>query len=106
VTEDTRERVALYSKRCKSCKHLDPHEQKAWMVCHFSRGNEDCPASGLQITIVGKAYRFARQVLSARDRRDVQTEAKILALVAKEDEDFQERFYFAVENPTKPESQK
>jgi hypothetical protein len=104
VTKDTRERFGLYSDNCKRCKHMDPREKRAWSVCHFSKGNEYCLASQVRFTIVGKAYRFARQVLSARDHRDAETEAKILALVAKEDADFQERFYYAIENPPKPES--
>lgn len=51
------------------------------------------------MVVVGAAYRLARQVLAARDRRDAKEEARILALVAKEIPEFQERFYSAIEHP-------
>ncbi|QBQ74551.1 hypothetical protein BcepSauron_171 [Burkholderia phage BcepSauron] len=96
--EQRLEYLQLYSRKCKTCKHLDPSEAKAYSTCHFSKGNEDCPAREIRFTIVGKANRMARQVLAARDARDAQAEAKILALVAQEDEAFRERFYFALES--------
>lgn len=98
MTKDDVTYLQLYSRNCKSCKHLDPTEKKAYTVCHFSKGNEDCPASEIRFTIVGKANRLARQILSARDARDAQAEAAILAAVSKENEAFQERFYHALEN--------
>lgn len=99
MAKDTRERFAIYSRKCKTCKHLDPGETKAYIVCHFSKGNTHCPAQGVQMVVVGAAYRLARQVLAARDRRDAKEEARILALVAKEIPEFQERFYSAIEHP-------
>lgn len=99
VTKDTREKIAIYSENCLLCKHFVSSKKKAWSVCHYTKGNQDCPASEVQLVVVGKAYRMARQVLSARDGRDAEAEAKLLAIVAKETEAFQERFYFALENP-------
>lgn len=98
-----KERLALYSSRCKTCKHLDPAEAKAYSVCHYTKGNEHCPAAEIQFVVVGAAYRMAKQVLTARDRRDLVVETEILAKVAKQPEAFQERFYAALENPN-PES--
>ena len=100
VVKDKREHLALYSGNCKNCKHLDPAETKAYTLCHFSKGNEHCPASEIQIVVVGAAYRMAKQVIAARDARNAKEEARILARVAKESQAFQERFYSAIEHPT------
>lgn len=94
---DEREHLALFSQDCKRCKHLDPAEKTAYTQCHFSKGNEYCPASDIQIVVVGAAYRLAKQLRAARDQRDATTEARIMAKVAKETEAFQERFYQAIE---------
>jgi hypothetical protein len=99
VAQDKRERLAIYSPKCKTCKHLDPAETKAYILCHFSKGNSHCPASEVQIVVVGAAYRLAKQVLAARDKRDAKEEARIFARVAKEIPEFQERFYSAIEHP-------
>ncbi|MGF3990450.1 hypothetical protein ACQX7T_14440 [Staphylococcus aureus] len=90
--------LQLYSRQCKTCKHLDPEETKAYTKCHFSKGNEDCPAREIRFTIVGKAFRLARQVRAARDARDTATAASLLAEVLKLNEAQQERFYFALES--------
>lgn len=97
--------LQLYSRNCKSCKHLDPTEKKGWSSCHYSKGNEECPASEIRFTITGKATKLARQVLAARDARNAEAEANILAAVSKEDSAFQERFYFTLENSLKEKAQ-
>jgi hypothetical protein len=94
-----KEHLALYSNNCKRCRHLDPSEPTAFAKCHFSKGNKYCPASELQIVIVGQAYRYAGLVIAAREHRDPKAEARILAIVAKQPGAFQERFYSALENP-------
>jgi hypothetical protein len=100
-TEDiTKEHLRLYSTNCKRCAYLDAQETKRFSSCHYSKGNKECPASELQIVIVGKAYRYAQHVLAARGNRDADAEARILATVAKQSTAFQERFYAALENPS------
>jgi hypothetical protein len=96
---DRRDRLALYSTKCKRCKHLDPAEKTAFKNCHFSTGNKYCPAKGVQMVVVGRAYRLAEQCKAARDRRDAVKEAQVMASVAKENEAFRERFYTALETP-------
>lgn len=93
-------RLAFYSTNCKRCHHLDPQETRRYK-CHHINGkvNKHCPAKEIEIVIVGKAMLYAAQVTAARDKRDAQTEARILAIVAKQTDSFKERFYFALENP-------
>ena len=95
---DEKEYLQLYNANCKRCSYLDPDETKRFSSCHYSKGNEFCPAREIQIVVVGKAKRYAAQVLSARESRNAEAEAKILELVAKRSKAFIERFYFYLEN--------
>lgn len=95
---DNREHLSLYRRECKHCGHLDPDEPKKYSSCHFSKGNDQCPAAEVQIVVVGRALRMAVQVRHARDARNAEAEARILAAVAKQSSAFQNRFYQALEN--------
>lgn len=94
---ETKEHLALFSTNCKHCHYLDSSETKKYK-CHYTKGNEFCPASEIQIVIVGKAHKYAKQVLAARHSRDPQAEVRILSLVQKQSKEFIERFYFYLEN--------
>lgn len=96
--QDTREHLALYSAQCKKCHHLDPDEPKKYINCHYSKGNEYCPASEVQIVITGKAQKYAAQVLAARAKRDINAENRILQLVSAKSQAFIERFYHFLES--------
>ena len=99
-TEHEKDHVAIYSDNCFECQHLVPSKTKKFSTCHFTKGNTHCPAQGVLLVVVGKAYRYAHQVLAARNLRDASAEARILATVAKQSVAFQERFYAALENPS------
>ncbi len=83
--------LALYSRNCKFCKHLDKDEPKTFN-CHFSKGNKDCPAQEVQLVVVGKALRLARAVKKAQSTGDLSREAKILEMVAQKSAAFQFKF--------------
>jgi hypothetical protein len=100
ASDTEKEFIAVYSDNCTNCSHLIPSKPKKFSTCHFSKGNVYCPASELKIVVVGKAYRYAKIVLNARTVRDAKTEARILGTVAKQSQEFQERFYAALENPS------
>jgi len=99
-SNESKEYLQLYSTSCKTCAHLDPQETKKYTNCHYTKGNKHCPASEIQIVVVGKAHRYAKLVLAARNNRDPKAEGRILATVAKQSPAFQERFYAALENPS------
>jgi hypothetical protein len=90
--------IAVYSKDCFECGHLRSDSTKFFKACHFSQGNDFCPAAGVRLVTVGEAYRLAKQVHAARDVRDAQEEAKLLRKAAALDEHARERFYAAVED--------
>lgn len=84
--------LALYSRNCKRCKHLDPDEDTAYDDCHFSKGNTQCPASEVRLVVVGAAERAATMLRQARKVGDLAQEAKILKAVAKKSHAFQHKF--------------
>jgi len=84
--------LALYSRNCKFCKSLDPDEKKYFPKCHFEKGNKDCPASEIQIAVVGQAQRAAKAVLKARAANNIDQEIQILSFVAKKSKPFQQKF--------------
>jgi hypothetical protein len=96
-----REFIQIYSLDCLQCTHLVTEPGVDFKECHFSNGNRFCPAQGIGITVVGEAYRLAEQVHAARDRRDAKSEAAIMTKVAKKNDYFRERFYWAVEDRTR-----
>ena len=84
--------LALYSKKCKSCKHLDAEESVAYDKCHYTKGNALCPAQEVQLVVSGEAQRFAKAVLRARASGNFEREVLILQKVAKRSNPFQFKF--------------
>jgi len=84
--------LALYSRDCKRCKHLDPEEKKGFDHCHHTQGNPECPAKEVQFAVVGMARRAANQVKKARARSDLNREIEILKAVEKRSPAFQHKF--------------
>jgi hypothetical protein len=84
--------LALYSAKCKRCKHLDPEESKAYTKCHFTSGNTECPAQEVQFAIVGEVKRFATAIKKARAAGDLDREVAILNEVARRPVAFQHKF--------------
>lgn len=84
--------LALYSRRCKTCKHLDPEEKVAHDDCHFKTGNKDCPAKEVQLVVVGQARRFAEAMKSAQAKSDLGKQVRILQVVEKRTPAFQHKF--------------
>lgn len=95
---DNKDYLEVYSPLCKKCGHLDPDEPKKYAKCHFSKGNEDCPAGEVQIIVVGRARKYAKQVMAARNSRNPVAEANVLQLVNKQSPAFIERFYYYLES--------
>ncbi len=95
---EPKEMFALYSLDCMTCKHLSETGTVAYVKCHYSKGNEQCPASEVRFVVVGEALDYARRVLRARDKRFPNREAKLMKHVANQSEAFRAKFYDALEN--------
>ena len=85
------EHLALYSRNCKFCSHLDPEETKKFK-CTTAHGNTECPAQEIQFAVVGKAKRLAVDVKAARRDGDISREVLILNRVGKRTKAFQQKF--------------
>ena len=84
--------LALYSSNCLKCSYLIEGASKKFK-CHYSKGNEQCPASELRITITGKSEQFIKRLRKARSTRNATAEAEIWAEISKESRAFQVRLY-------------
>lgn len=59
--EKEKDYVIIYSEDCLKCLHLCPTlGVKAYKDCHFSKGNEDCPAKTLRVAIGVNVERTAK----------------------------------------------
>jgi hypothetical protein len=84
--------LALYSRNCKKCKHLDPEETQEFEKCHFNAGNKACPAKEVQLAVVGEAQKYAQAVRKARAAGNITQEVAILTKVATRSPAFQQKF--------------
>jgi hypothetical protein len=62
--------LEIHSEKCLRCNHLTPHAEKKFNNCHFSRGNERCPAASVQILIGIPLDRIVASFLAAEDTGD------------------------------------
>lgn len=94
-----KEYFALYSQNCMSCKHLSPETGKvAFVDCHHTKGNTQCPASEVKFAVTGEALDYARRVLAARDKRQPKREASLMRYVGTQSKAFRSKFYEFLEN--------
>lgn len=93
---------ALYSSDCMTCSHLSETGKIAFVKCHFTKGNQQCPAAEVRFVVVGEALKYARDVIAARDKRHVRREARLLAYVAQQSPAFKSKFYDYLENGGQP----
>lgn len=93
-----KEYLALYTKNCLNCSHLVETGKIAYSKCHWTKGNNLCPAKDLAIVIVGKAKRYSDLVKKARSKRDAAKETSLMEFVSKQSAAFQSKFYDYLEN--------
>ena len=63
--------VALDSEKCYGCGHLFPVMTKLHKSCHYSRGNEQCPAKRFVIRQVVNLDYFAKRLAKYAKEGDV-----------------------------------
>ena len=89
--------LALYSTNCLKCKFLIEGATKKFK-CHFKKGNDQCPARDLRITITGKTNQYLERLRQARSEKDAKKEAAIWVEISGETRAFQVRMYDLMEN--------
>lgn len=90
---NSKENLAVYSLDCLNCKHLVEGAAENYTECHYTKGNDQCPASEIRIVAVGKIISYTRQLRDATDKQDTRRIARIWAKLSKESPAFQSRFH-------------
>ncbi|MFA5669391.1 MAG: hypothetical protein WC967_09105 [Balneolaceae bacterium] len=69
---DNRHKIFLYSTDCLNCYSLCSHaDAKAYTKCHFSKGNEYCPAKQVSIRIGGDYKSIATKIVESMRKNDL-----------------------------------
>lgn len=63
-------KVFVCKKKCLECSHLVPWAEKAYKNCHFSNGNQNCPAGSMQIQILIPFDQIVPRFLAAEEAGD------------------------------------
>lgn len=77
--------ILVYKPKCLECTHLFPEGKKPYNNCHFSAGNEDCPARTLKIVVMVPAERVSDLMVEATLSNDVVRLAELSARLNKKD---------------------
>lgn len=62
--------LEIYKPKCLGCSHLVPHLDTKFSKCHFSKGNDRCPASSVQILVGIPLDKIVRAFLVAEQTGD------------------------------------
>lgn len=92
-TNEPQALVMIYADRCLRCAYLCGPMTKHYDDCHFSNGNEDCPAARTRI-VVGINFDKASDALAqAMLENNIQRLTRITAKLADKDEVVQKRVF-------------
>lgn len=76
----------IHAKKCLQCTHLCPTTgKKAYSDCHYTKGNENCPASETRIVIMLPYQTIATRLYKAHMESDVATMASLMARLNRQD---------------------
>ena len=76
--------VKMYGEGCLECGHLIPSCEEKQSVCHFSNGNQFCPAASVRVVFVGQRMRFINRLKKAQAAKDANRVMKVLQDLEKE----------------------
>lgn len=83
--------VEIYSQKCLGCGHLVSFAEKKYKSCHFTAGNEYCPASSLQIVVRIPIEKIVRMFLTAERMNDSSRLSRLYAKLALKPDWYQSR---------------
>lgn len=63
--------LLVYKPHCLECSYLVAFATKKFKRCHFSQGNNDCPASGVKILIKIPTERIVKSLLRKEEEQDL-----------------------------------
>jgi hypothetical protein len=70
--------VKLYGEGCLECGHLVPSCEEKQTKCHFSNGNQFCPAASIRVAFVGQRMRYINRLKKAQAAKDANRVMKVL----------------------------
>jgi uncharacterized protein YqeY len=82
----------FYKEQCIACTHYNPSGAKTFNNCHYSRGNDLCPAATRIASVGFSAERAAQRYAEAAANNDYAKMQKILAKVMAQPEQVQAHF--------------
>ncbi len=78
----------VHSRKCLNCVHLAPTVgKKVYSDCHFSKGNDNCPASEVRIVIMLPYEVIATRLYKATVSGDAATLSSLSARLNRQDPD-------------------
>lgn len=83
--------VQVFNAKCLNCSHLVSFATKKYKNCHFSKGNEHCPAQSVQITIRIPIEKIVRRFIVALKTGDNERLGKLYTVLATKEPWYQER---------------
>lgn len=83
--------VEIYSQKCLGCGHLVSFAEKKYKSCHFTAGNEHCPASSLQVVVRIPIEKIVRMFLTAERMNDSSRLSRLYAKLALKPDWYQSR---------------
>lgn len=83
--------VEIYNQKCLGCGHLVTFAEKKYKSCHFTAGNEHCPASSLQVVVRIPVEKIVRTFLTAERMNDSSRLSRLYAKLAAKPEWYQTR---------------
>lgn len=93
IEKDSSEKteLKLYSQKCVSCISLFPRHTKATshVDCHFSKGNDMCPASELQFVVAVNKKSKLDNILESFEKDDIEgaiRQLKKLTSISKDEQ--------------------
>lgn len=78
--------IFVQKPQCLSCGHLVAFADKKYKLCHFTAGNEDCPAQAVKIAVQLDTRRIVRNFLNAEEEGDTVKLSRLYAALASKPE--------------------
>lgn len=78
--------VFVHQPKCLMCGHLVAFAEKKYKSCHFTAGNESCPAQTIKIAIQLDTRNIVRNFLNAEEEGDSEKLSRLYASLATKPE--------------------
>ena len=95
--------VEVHDSKCLNCSHLVSFATKKYKNCHFSKGNEHCPAQSVKITIRIPVEKIVRRFIVAMKTNDNERLGQLYTKLARHEPWYQDRITTALKKAKEEE---